>query len=484
MATTAWFNGWTPGHGCNPQTGQLLGKAISFSPAQPIFAGGGQTVTFRMEKITDRESLSKRLSIDASLTLKGVGWGASAEASYMSSTNFNNYYLYMLLSVSVENPEEQISDEVFAEDAINLINSQGWDAFNKVFGKEYIRSFVRGGTYYALFEFKTTDEQRKQAISASLNVNYGIVDFKAKFKSTFESSVQKTTFNIQSFRAGGSGAPISVSIDEMLEEAINFPETVKKSPVPIRATTQEYVTLNPPKPLGDFALQMVNREQRLKQAGIDFNNLAVYIKDIQFIIENLTSIDDFKSLDPSQIDVKKDEFNAEINRAKKEMDAIVNSASLCYNDISKCQFYITNFVQKSLPNLNSEMKTLKELEDKVSILENKLIYEGQDAIQALLAQNHYRFTEIQSLRNDLNGQGQNMQVKLRYQGGYRWVQGQPPVKLGHFNQGFAVLTHVSGDFEGGGEPVWVGVKEDGYWYLGGKSQQGGIAAEAIFVTVS
>jgi hypothetical protein len=71
--------------------------------------------------------------------------------------------------------------------------------------------------------------------------------------------------------------------------------------------------------------------------------------------------------------------------------------------------------------------------------------------------------------------------KMRYTGSFRWQQGQPPVKMIHSGQGFAILTLVTGKFEGGGEHVRVYVADDGYWYLGGDSMQKGVAAEAICV---
>ncbi len=62
-----------------------------------------------------------------------------------------------------------------------------------------------------------------------------------------------------------------------------------------------------------------------------------------------------------------------------------------------------------------------------------------------------------------------------------WHQGEPPVKLIRRDEGFCALTSVTGFFRGGGESVKVYVAEDGYWYLGGTSQQDSVAAECIVV---
>ena len=62
-----------------------------------------------------------------------------------------------------------------------------------------------------------------------------------------------------------------------------------------------------------------------------------------------------------------------------------------------------------------------------------------------------------------------------------WHQGEAPIRLIRKEEGFCALTLVTGSFQGGGEMVKVYVADDGYWYLGGESQQEGVAAECIVV---
>jgi len=62
-----------------------------------------------------------------------------------------------------------------------------------------------------------------------------------------------------------------------------------------------------------------------------------------------------------------------------------------------------------------------------------------------------------------------------------WRQGDPPLRLIRKEEGFCALTMVTGSFQGGGEMVKVYVADDGFWYLGGESQQEGVAAECIVV---
>jgi len=64
---------------------------------------------------------------------------------------------------------------------------------------------------------------------------------------------------------------------------------------------------------------------------------------------------------------------------------------------------------------------------------------------------------------------------------YQWKQGDPPVRLIKYNEGICFLTGVSGHFLGGGEQVRLWIGSDGFWYLGGQSQQQGVSAECAVV---
>ncbi len=66
---------------------------------------------------------------------------------------------------------------------------------------------------------------------------------------------------------------------------------------------------------------------------------------------------------------------------------------------------------------------------------------------------------------------------LTVSGEYGWGQGNNPVHLGSDTNRVCYLTRVSGDFEGGGERVEV-YRSGGSWWLGGASQQAGVAAGA------
>lgn len=60
---------------------------------------------------------------------------------------------------------------------------------------------------------------------------------------------------------------------------------------------------------------------------------------------------------------------------------------------------------------------------------------------------------------------------------FSWTQGQPPVQMIRVNEGICYLAFIRGKFEGTGESVSIDSRGD-FWFLGGTSQQAGVAARA------
>ncbi len=64
---------------------------------------------------------------------------------------------------------------------------------------------------------------------------------------------------------------------------------------------------------------------------------------------------------------------------------------------------------------------------------------------------------------------------------FHWKQGEKPVRMIKKDEGFCYLANIHGHFEGAGEMVRVYLDEDGYWYLGGASNQAGVGGTAFAV---
>jgi len=67
--------------------------------------------------------------------------------------------------------------------------------------------------------------------------------------------------------------------------------------------------------------------------------------------------------------------------------------------------------------------------------------------------------------------------KLSYTNEYSWYEGTPHRRMLHKDKAVCFLTYITGKFEGAGEYVYTYTK-DGYWYLGGNSQQWQVMGKA------
>jgi hypothetical protein len=62
---------------------------------------------------------------------------------------------------------------------------------------------------------------------------------------------------------------------------------------------------------------------------------------------------------------------------------------------------------------------------------------------------------------------------------FHWRKGDSPVRMLNKADGICFLSSVEGHFEGAGEEVAVRLRNDGYWYLEGRSRQDDLGASAI-----
>jgi hypothetical protein len=88
------------------------------------------------------------------------------------------------------------------------------------------------------------------------------------------------------------------------------------------------------------------------------------------------------------------------------------------------------------------------------------------------------FLEGNSTQRDVAASAMCTNSKARYWGSVNWKQGQSPTYIGPADGRVCFLTSVTGRFEGWGEYVQTYIS-NGAWYLGGASQQSGVAATAV-----
>lgn len=361
MAQIQWLESLYVGRGINPATGEIFQPAIDYASVESV--DSGQKPKLDLKIISSSKQLANLLSVDAAASLRVKTKGnVSAQASFSDQQQVNSYYQYALVTVGVTNPTKTIRNPVLKQDARQLLESDGWEEFAKSYGLEFVESYIPGGYYYALIEIQTTDSSKQQEIAAQLSASYS--NFGADAKVTAEASNQiKTALKDQKIsvsvcQSGGSGDPLEVTLDKMIEQAINFTLLIKENPVPMIAITNTYRRGVPNLPKArnpNFSLMV--QTTTLDELGEQYLELDDYKSNLEFVLKNLNQFSEYDDLKREE---KRKEFQESLNTTKKVINGLIRTAKECSNDCEKCSGYTLpeNFKYLPLPsNLTTDLPT-------------------------------------------------------------------------------------------------------------------------------
>lgn len=340
MAEIQWMNGLYVGRGINRATGQMFQSAITFDPLQTALDDQGQQPTLTLKTISSTRQLAKSLDVDASASLRvGRRGNVSAKAQFSQEVDINSYYLYSLVTVDVVNAAQTIRNPVLKSEANALLTSGGWTAFARSYGLEYVEGIIPGGSYYALIEIRTTDSKKKEEITTKISGSYSGFGINAGATTAAANQIKEALAgqDIQVYvcESGGSGRSLPTTLDQMIQEAINFPDVVKQNPVPIAAIVNTYqgsVVIPPNVSGSSFFLDA--QASTLNDYGELYLKLKKYRSDLKFTLEHM---DEFFSNDSqSDLATKRAAFNQSLQNTDQEMKDLVQAGIDCSEDTNKC----------------------------------------------------------------------------------------------------------------------------------------------------
>ncbi|MDQ1677841.1 MAG: hypothetical protein QOC93_2985 [Actinomycetota bacterium] len=368
-----------PGRGLSSDTGRVFATALTFDDPAPE-PGQGQTVWFEMLSISSSRQLSENLNIAASASFK-MGIQAAAEFNLATSKDINNYHFYALIRCRVVNAPRLIRNAVLKKDAATLLVQYGWESFASQYGWEFVDGIQSGGSYFALLEVQTSSEQQKRDVGAKLGAYFGPFELSSELKSTMKSVADIAAINVSVTRSGGSGEIVHTTVDKMLEEAANFPATAKAEPVNILALTADYrsAIVMPHVPPPD-SLPRAQQRKTLEDLGKAYMRLRDYKASVEFVLDHFADFDDFRDLDMEARAGIRKQFQQSLDETRQEIDLIVGRASGCADDFNQCQTYVPGVVTLPLPTIGGEMLNLRQMEEKLAVLEERLAFERNGSL--------------------------------------------------------------------------------------------------------
>ena len=215
------------GIGCDSLTGKTNGEALLFDPAQPIEDSGGQDTAFNLQIIEGSSQLAKALNVTASASFSGYGFSASAEAKYLSEQEVSKYNLYALVSVRVTNPDKVIRNRRLKPETFQFLAERGWDEFENTYGPEYMSGVTTGGSYYGLIQIETEDFSEREQLAVKISASGWGGKLDTEVEQELKQLFKNKKISITVLQSGGSGDAIETTLDEMIEQAKNFPQLIK-----------------------------------------------------------------------------------------------------------------------------------------------------------------------------------------------------------------------------------------------------------------
>lgn len=316
------------GAGFDAVSGEVRGDCVLRTESSEPGVGRGQEITFKLVQFTDTLQLSNSLDVSASASMKADFLGSgSAKAKFVATQKTNSYSIYLLVRILVTNPTKLLRDVLLKEEARNLLARGQNEEFRQRCGDEFIVGVTTGGEFNAVIEVKTQSEEEKRQVSAKVRASGATYQVGADFAQAVNKLSEKNELSIFLLQRGGNETRVPITIDEMINRAVNFPSSVQgDNAYNFSALFQSYETILNLPPTPNF-IDVQHQKDVLEKLSSYRMKCLDTISDIEYILDNHDQFENFDST----------ELTNRINETNKFLDNIKTSATACLNDYGVCK---------------------------------------------------------------------------------------------------------------------------------------------------
>ncbi|MCY8063914.1 MACPF domain-containing protein [Bacillus spizizenii] len=332
-AEIGYVNGMNLGLGFNTATNEIHPSPAldQVNNIREVLGAGGQEVIFRVELASSTESITEKMNVSARASLKyGMTASGSAKTSFCSLFKQNSYTVYVIVQVSVTNKQSllDLSNAKLKPQAENLFSSEP-SSFLQQYGDSFIYGIITGGEFFGVLEIESSSASELQDIRASLSgqATYGL--FSGDAKATFQQSLEKITTNYQMratiYRQGGVGNLGVITPEQLVKDAIEFPEKVSGDngfPRSVLLIPYTHISHENSQSL-DVSMQKSN----LERLGGLYQRFSKYQNDLSFAIDHHEQFPE----------INLDLISSRYNQISEQLNLIKEKAADCYTDITKCE---------------------------------------------------------------------------------------------------------------------------------------------------
>lgn len=312
------------GRGYDTVGGVVKGDCVERVQAQIPGNTAAVRTTFSLSKAESYYSLSRSTGVSVSASFAGGMLSASGKASFIQNISVNDYSLYILAQVKVDNATSSMLDSKLKSDAYELLRDKGSEAFSQRCGDSFISGYTTGGELYSVIVIKTGSESEKRAISAELGGSYGAFSASGAFSEAISRISERNDVDVYIYKTGAASV-VQITPDKLIEEAVQFPTNVSGVNAYIyKATITPYNNI--PLPAGKDVIDIVNKlevTEKLSEYRLDaYQNLA----NIEYILKYP---DEF--IDPDMVSLSKAAAQVKVN-----VNEIVRAARVCARSLENC----------------------------------------------------------------------------------------------------------------------------------------------------
>jgi hypothetical protein len=355
--------GMDAGIGVNLLTGEALVQAVTGTVVTPEAAG--QTVTSRIVRVEDIESLHTSLGVDVSASGSYMGFSASAKVDFADSCGFNSHSIYLFVSVVVTNSLTRINAPSLIPEAFALLQNGKPDRFRQRFGDVYVAGIHTGGEYFAVYQITGTSETDKEslaiAVTACFNGLIASADLSVQVNKAKESTNSHLDMRVFTFQNGGADTTADQDPGQIMAKAHNFAPSLAganaRFAIPYSILPESYLTLNLPNDNANL-IDIENQKEMLARNFKLRNQLELLINDIDYILfSTAQNYDEFEPFDMAAL-------SAERTRLAADFDRITKEASNCMRDATSCHLATFEGLSQPLPRKRAGQKTFSATLDR------------------------------------------------------------------------------------------------------------------------
>lgn len=184
-------------------------SCLQFDGRLNVDGQGAIKTEYSLSLVKSKKELFDRLSISASLSARGLFWGANAGVDYFSEHRFHSDSITWMLTGKSEYGRFIIQNPRLTQAAQNLLNNGEHDSFSKQCGTEFIKQERRSVLIAAIFSMENVSSEDIKRLETHFSASFSSGFFEASAKTRYARFITEASrvnqINMSVYAIGGSG---------------------------------------------------------------------------------------------------------------------------------------------------------------------------------------------------------------------------------------------------------------------------------------